>query len=230
MRQFATEHPTALGIFRRQFNAGPPQWTRPVLEPSAIQIMGFVIPNVRGKIAAWPPKSRDPVEQAKIEASGVRRFDYIVDAVRRAGPRKVLFGSDGPWLHPGLELHKAVLRDLEAVLDRVELGLLAIELGLRLVLALLEAVDLALERTDPELVARDLGGEDGLVLALAGDLLTRLVDLLRKRRREPRHRQREVGGRSQHQCDEEALAHIGSPSRLFTRVMQGFYPPTAGRQ
>src|SRR5205823_12916833 len=39
------------------------------------------------------------------DTSGVRRFDYIVEAVRRAGPHKVLFGSDGPWLHPGLELH-----------------------------------------------------------------------------------------------------------------------------
>ena len=27
-------------------------------------------------------------------------------AVRRAGARKILFGSDGPWLHPGIELTK----------------------------------------------------------------------------------------------------------------------------
>ena len=40
------------------------------------------------------------------DTSGVRRFDYIVQAARRAGARKLLFGSDGPWLHPGLELHK----------------------------------------------------------------------------------------------------------------------------
>jgi predicted TIM-barrel fold metal-dependent hydrolase len=40
------------------------------------------------------------------DTSGVRRFDYLVEAIRRAGPRKVLFGSDGPWLHPGLELAK----------------------------------------------------------------------------------------------------------------------------
>jgi hypothetical protein len=40
------------------------------------------------------------------DTSGVRRFDYIVQAVKRAGPHKVLFGSDGPWLHPGVELHK----------------------------------------------------------------------------------------------------------------------------
>jgi predicted TIM-barrel fold metal-dependent hydrolase len=40
------------------------------------------------------------------DTSGVRRFDYLVEAVRRAGPGKLLFGSDGPWLHPGLELEK----------------------------------------------------------------------------------------------------------------------------
>ena len=46
------------------------------------------------------------------DTSGVRRFDYIVQAVRRAGARKLLFGSDGPWLHPGLELHKIRLLGL----------------------------------------------------------------------------------------------------------------------
>jgi uncharacterized protein len=40
------------------------------------------------------------------DTSGVRRFDILMEAVRRAGPEKVLFGSDGPWLHPGLELAK----------------------------------------------------------------------------------------------------------------------------
>ena len=40
------------------------------------------------------------------DTSGVRRFDFLVEAIRRAGSRKVLFGSDGPWLHPGLELAK----------------------------------------------------------------------------------------------------------------------------
>jgi uncharacterized protein len=40
------------------------------------------------------------------DTSGVRRFDLLERAVRQAGPHKVLFGSDGPWLHPGLELAK----------------------------------------------------------------------------------------------------------------------------
>src|SRR5262249_38111355 len=33
------------------------------------------------------------------DTSGVRRFDYLVQAVDRAGAGKLLFGSDGPWLH-----------------------------------------------------------------------------------------------------------------------------------
>jgi predicted TIM-barrel fold metal-dependent hydrolase len=40
------------------------------------------------------------------DTAGVRRFDYIVQAIRRAGARKLIFGSDGPWLHPEVELHK----------------------------------------------------------------------------------------------------------------------------
>src|SRR5262249_49711736 len=46
------------------------------------------------------------------DTSGVRRFDYLVEAVKRAGSRKLIFGSDGPWLHPGLELHKIRLLGL----------------------------------------------------------------------------------------------------------------------
>jgi len=40
------------------------------------------------------------------DTAGVRRFDLLEEAFRRAGPGKLLFGSDGPWLHPGLELAK----------------------------------------------------------------------------------------------------------------------------
>jgi predicted TIM-barrel fold metal-dependent hydrolase len=46
------------------------------------------------------------------DTSGMRRFGYLVQAVRRAGPAKLIFGSDGPWLHPGLELHKIRLLGL----------------------------------------------------------------------------------------------------------------------
>lgn len=56
------------------------------------------------------------------DTSAVRRFDYLVEAVRRAGPRKVLFGSDGPWLHPSLELHKIRLLGLPPQSEALVLG------------------------------------------------------------------------------------------------------------
>jgi len=56
------------------------------------------------------------------DTSGVRRFDYVVQAIRRAGPRKLLFGSDGPWLHPGLELHKIRLLGLPPESEAMILG------------------------------------------------------------------------------------------------------------
>lgn len=40
------------------------------------------------------------------DTSGVRRFDVLEMALNDSGPEKILFGSDGPWLHPGVELAK----------------------------------------------------------------------------------------------------------------------------
>ena len=40
------------------------------------------------------------------DTAGVRRFDLLEQAVRRAGARKILFGTDGPWLHPAVEIAK----------------------------------------------------------------------------------------------------------------------------
>ncbi|HXW80776.1 MAG TPA: amidohydrolase family protein, partial [Acidimicrobiales bacterium] len=48
------------------------------------------------------------------DTSGVRYFDALVAAVRRAGPSKLLFGSDGPLLHPGVELAKVRMLGLPA--------------------------------------------------------------------------------------------------------------------
>jgi hypothetical protein len=48
------------------------------------------------------------------DTSGVRRFDLLVEAVRTAGAGKILFGSDGPWLHPGLEFAKVRALGLSA--------------------------------------------------------------------------------------------------------------------
>lgn len=68
------------------------------------------------------------------DTSGVRRFDYLVQAVKRAGPRRLIFGSDGPWLHPGVELHKIRLLGLSReeesqVLGGNARGLLSIRSG-----------------------------------------------------------------------------------------------------
>jgi predicted TIM-barrel fold metal-dependent hydrolase len=56
------------------------------------------------------------------DTSAVRRFDYIVEAVKRAGPRKLMFGSDGPWIHPGVELEKIRLLGLPKNQEALVLG------------------------------------------------------------------------------------------------------------
>jgi predicted TIM-barrel fold metal-dependent hydrolase len=56
------------------------------------------------------------------DTSGVRQFDYLVRAVQVAGARKLLFGSDGPWLHPELELHKIRLLGLKPHEEALILG------------------------------------------------------------------------------------------------------------
>jgi predicted TIM-barrel fold metal-dependent hydrolase len=71
----------------------------------------FIIPHLgsfsddwRAQLALIDHLVRHPNVFA--DTSGVRRFDLLREAVRRAGPAKLLFGSDGPWLNPALELHK----------------------------------------------------------------------------------------------------------------------------
>jgi uncharacterized protein len=87
-------------------------------EVSAVELLAreypdvsFVIPHLgsfaddwRAQVAFIDALVRHP--NVYTDTSGVRRFDLLEEAIRRAGPRKVLFGSDGPWLHPGLELAK----------------------------------------------------------------------------------------------------------------------------
>ncbi|WP_064737281.1 amidohydrolase family protein [Bradyrhizobium sp. Ai1a-2] len=56
------------------------------------------------------------------DTSGVRRFELLEQAVQRAGARKILFGSDGPWLHPGVELEKVRLLGLSPADLKLVLG------------------------------------------------------------------------------------------------------------
>ncbi|OQX15433.1 MAG: amidohydrolase [Thiothrix lacustris] len=56
------------------------------------------------------------------DTAGVRRFDVLEEAVTRAGAEKVLFGSDGPWLHPAVELEKIYQLNLPSDQERLILG------------------------------------------------------------------------------------------------------------
>ena len=71
----------------------------------------FIIPHLGSFADDWRAQLAliDPlVRYANVytDTSGVRRFDLLEQALRRAGAHKILFGSDGPWLHPGVELAK----------------------------------------------------------------------------------------------------------------------------
>ena len=56
------------------------------------------------------------------DTSGVRYWDALVLAVQRAGPHKILFGSDGPLLHPAVELHKIRVLGLVRAEERLITG------------------------------------------------------------------------------------------------------------
>jgi uncharacterized protein len=56
------------------------------------------------------------------DTSGVRRFDLLEEATRRAGAEKILFGTDGPWLHPAVELAKVKVLNLSDAEERLILG------------------------------------------------------------------------------------------------------------
>jgi predicted TIM-barrel fold metal-dependent hydrolase len=77
----------------------------------------FIIPHLGSFSGDWRAHQQVVDQMARHanvygDTSGVYRFDYLEQAVRRAGPEKLLFGSDGPWLHPELELHKVRLLGL----------------------------------------------------------------------------------------------------------------------
>lgn len=87
----------------------------------------FIIPHLssfaddwRKQLAFIDPLVRHP--NIFTDTSGVRRFDLLEQAVQRAGAKKMLFGSDGPWLHPGVELAKVRALALPRRDERLVLG------------------------------------------------------------------------------------------------------------
>jgi len=97
--------------------------------------VNFIIPHLgsfaddwRAQLSLIDHLARHP--NIYTDTAGVRRFDLLEQAVQRAGPHKILFGSDGPWLHPAVELEKIYVlglseRDEQLVLGRNFLRLTA---------------------------------------------------------------------------------------------------------
>jgi uncharacterized protein len=89
--------------------------------------VAFIIPHLgsfsddwRAQLALIDHLERHP--NVFTDTSGIRRFDLLEQAARRAGARKILFGSDGPWLHPGVELAKVRLLGFDQDQERLVLG------------------------------------------------------------------------------------------------------------
>jgi uncharacterized protein len=84
-----------------------------VIELLATEYPGvnFIIPHLSSFADDWKAQVAFIDQLARhpniyTDTAGVRRFDLLEQAVQRAGAHKILFGSDGPWLHPGVELAK----------------------------------------------------------------------------------------------------------------------------
>jgi len=99
------------------------------IEPIAAQYpdVNFIIPHLGSFADDWRVHVQVIDQIARLpnvytDTSGVKRFDYVVEAVKRGGAHKVLFGSDGPWLHPALELQKIRLLQLPAAQEALILG------------------------------------------------------------------------------------------------------------
>ena len=84
--------------------------------------VNFIIPHLGSYADDWRAQIAliDHLERHRnvfTDTAGVRRFDILEQAVKRAGAHKVLFGTDGPWLHPAIELAKVQALNIGA-LDR----------------------------------------------------------------------------------------------------------------
>jgi predicted TIM-barrel fold metal-dependent hydrolase len=89
--------------------------------------VNFIIPHLGSFADDWKAQQAciDPLARhpnVYTDTAGVRRFDLLERAVERAGAHKILFGSDGPWLHPGVELAKVYALNLSRADRALVLG------------------------------------------------------------------------------------------------------------
>jgi hypothetical protein len=89
--------------------------------------VSFIVPHLSSFQENWRSQTAflarlESFPNLLTDSSGVRYFDLLVRVIERCGPRKLLFGSDGPWLHPGLELAKILALRLSPTDQRLVLG------------------------------------------------------------------------------------------------------------
>lgn len=89
--------------------------------------VNFIVPHLGSFAGDWKAHQQTIDQLVRFpnlyaDTSSVRHYDYIVQAVKRAGPHKILFGTDGPWLHPGVEIHKIRLLGLPPEKEALILG------------------------------------------------------------------------------------------------------------
>lgn len=89
--------------------------------------VNFIVPHLGSFADSWHVHVQvidqiTRLHNVYTDTAGVKRFDYLARAIERAGPHKVLFGSDGPWMHPGLELYKIRLLRLRPEDEALVLG------------------------------------------------------------------------------------------------------------
>lgn len=75
--------------------------------------VNFIIPHLGSFADDWKAQQSFIDKLSKhdnvyTDTSGVRRFDLLKEAYEYAGAHKILFGTDGPWLHPAVELSKII--------------------------------------------------------------------------------------------------------------------------
>lgn len=94
---------------------------------SAYPDVAWIIPHLSSFADDWKAQTTFVDQLIRLpnvftDTSGVRYFDLLADAARRAGPHKILFGTDGPYLHPAVELAKVLALRLDEPGRRLVLG------------------------------------------------------------------------------------------------------------
>ncbi|MEK7397224.1 MAG: amidohydrolase family protein [Candidatus Poribacteria bacterium] len=82
--------------------------------------LGSFLDNMKAQTEIIPRLMQYP--NIYTDTSGVRHFNLLLEAVQKAGAEKILFGTDGPWLHPGLELMKIRAIQLQKSDENLILG------------------------------------------------------------------------------------------------------------